>query len=121
MYNVTNALLVRVKTAWRMSEYAEERGSNAMANEEQLAILKQGEKVWNQLRLEQVNIRPDLSRADLSEANLIGADLYFANLNGTRLIGADLYRADLWGADLSKADLSKADLIGADLSKADLT
>lgn len=45
----------------------------------------------------------DLSRADLSGANLSEADLSWANLS----------RANLSGADLSGANLSRADLSGA--------
>jgi len=45
------------------------------------------------------------SRANLSRANLSGADLEEANL----------YRADLVGANLEGADLSEANLVGADL------
>ena len=63
--------------------------------------------------------------ANLSEANLSGADLRYADLSGVNLScadlsGADLSGADLRGADLSEADLSGADLRGADLSEADL-
>jgi hypothetical protein len=46
-------------------------------------------------------------RANLSEANLHGADLYGANLREANLYGADLY-----GADLSEANLHGANLIG---------
>ena len=70
--------------------------------------------------------KADLIGADLSYANLNGAnlscadlsraDLSYANLNGANLSCADLSRADLSGADLSCADLSRADLRGADLS-----
>ena len=48
--------------------------------------------------------------ADLSGANLLGADLRRANLAG----------ADLTGADLSKADLRRADFTGANLTGANL-
>jgi len=57
----------------------------------------------------------DLSRADLSRANLSWADLSRANLSG-----ADLSWANLSGADLSWANLSGANLSGADLSWANL-
>ena len=43
-------------------------------------------------------------KANLSGANLSGADLYWANLSG-----ADLSKANLNGADLSKANLNGAD------------
>ena len=54
-------------------------------------------------------------RANLSEAELSGADLSYASL-----IGANLNEADLSGADLSGANLSHAGLIGANLSEANL-
>ncbi len=62
----------------------------------------------------------NLSRADLSGANLSRADLYGANLSRADLYGANLSRADLYGANLYGADLSRADLSGANLSRADL-
>jgi len=62
-----------------------------------------------------------LSRADLSRANLIGADLIGAYLSRADLSRANLIGADLIGADLSRADLSRANLIGADLIGADLS
>ena len=115
-----------------------------MANEEHLAILKKGVKVWNAWREENPLIKPflehegydddgdeDLSGANLSEANLSGANLKGAYLReailrGADLSGASLSRADLSGASLSGADLSGADLVwtnlgGADLSGADLS
>ena len=60
----------------------------------------------------------DLSRADLRGADLSGADLRSADLRGADLSRADLRGADLRSADLSRADLSRADLRGADLSRA---
>ena len=60
-------------------------------------------------------------RANLSGANLFGADLRVANLSGANLFGADLHGADLFRADLSGADLSGANLHGADLSGANLS
>jgi hypothetical protein len=59
-------------------------------------------------------------RADLSGANLSGADLRYADLSGANLSGADLRDADLSGADLRYADLSGANLSGADLRDANL-
>jgi uncharacterized protein YjbI with pentapeptide repeats len=46
--------------------------------------------------------------AELSRANLTGADLSLANLTGADLTGANLSRANLTGADLTGADLSRA-------------
>ncbi len=87
-----------------------------MANEEHLAILRQGAEAWNMWRLEHPNIQPNLRKANLSEA-----DLFEANLREAELVEANLSRADLMATDLSRADLSKADLNGADLSLADLS
>jgi uncharacterized protein YjbI with pentapeptide repeats len=108
-----------------------------MANDEHIALLKQGDAAWNEWRLKNPDIRPDLSwgtasdkvdlsKADLSQANLVGPDLSKANLSGANLSKADLSQAYLVGADLSKANLSKTNLFrtnlgGANLSKANLS
>ena len=63
----------------------------------------------------------NLSGANLSDANLSGANLSGANLRDADLSGANLSRADLSGANLSRANLSEADLIEADLSGANLS
>jgi len=96
-----------------------------MANEEHLAILKEGVAAWNEWRAQHLDIRPNLGRANLGGANLSRADLSrvylrHANLSGANLRGARLNEADLSGANLSSADLSEANLSGADLSVADL-
>lgn len=62
----------------------------------------------------------DLSFANLCEADLCGADLSRANLSGANLCEANLRKADLCGADLSFAKLYEADLCGADLCGANL-
>src|SRR2546423_859268 len=87
-----------------------------MANQEHLALLKQGVEVWNQWRQEHAHIDPDLSRADLGYAHLSGA-----HLSGAILSGAILSGAILSGADLSEAILRKAYLIGAHLEGAKLS
>ncbi len=101
-----------------------------MANPEHLAILKQGVKVWNRWREDNSDIRPELSEADfsyadLSGANLSEADLSYADLSGANLSEADFSYADLSGANLtatnvSEVDLTEADLTGAILSGAEL-
>jgi hypothetical protein len=63
----------------------------------------------------------NLSGAHLSGANLSGANLFGAHLSRANLSGANLSRADLSGANLSRANLSRADLFGANLSRADLS
>jgi len=122
------------------------QGVSVLANEEHIAILKQGLPTWNQWRESNPQIWPDLSeanldgwnlvrahlfqtelnratlrRANLTEANLSGADLSGANLSRAWLVGANLAGANLVGANLVGADLSEADLSGANLSRANLT
>ena len=102
-----------------------------MANPEHLAKLIEGVEAWNRWRKEYPAIRPDLSGANLVEAdlggasvilsNLRGANLRQVNLTGTSLFGADLRRADLDWANLHHAELDGADLSGADLIWANLT
>jgi len=73
-----------------------------MANDEHVALLKQGVAAWNAWRDVNPDIHPDLGGADLS-----GADLSRA-----KLAGADLSRANLFWARLNHADLTGADLTG---------
>jgi hypothetical protein len=90
-----------------------------MANDQHVALLKQGVAAWNAWRRENPNIRPDLSNADLSGADLSGANLARANLREAILFKANLGRADPVKANLrDHADLSNADLSGADLREA---
>jgi hypothetical protein len=92
-----------------------------MANEEQLNILSQGVKAWNQWRRENPGAWPNLSGADLRRANLGDANLNWATLGRTDLSGADLFGAHLSYTDLREANLSGADLRTADLFVADLS
>ena len=96
-----------------------------MANPEHLRILHQGKVEWNKWRSENPDIRPDLSRAKLSNESFVGifSDCY--NLSNTNLAKADLVRADLSFANLRDADLSQAlcadaKLLGAKLDGANL-
>jgi uncharacterized protein YjbI with pentapeptide repeats len=98
-----------------------------MANPEHLKLLRQGVDVWNEWRLNQrmanwrgPSIVPDLSGANLSRANLGGANLTHAQLHRTVLSGANLNCAHLSRADLSGANLTKASLLNAGLANADL-
>jgi uncharacterized protein YjbI with pentapeptide repeats len=107
-----------------------------MANDEHVALLKQGVDAWNAWRDENPGVRPDLSEANLQGVNLTGSDLTQrkvteqkvteANLQGANLTGADLTEANLIaanlkGADLIEAKLQRANLIEANLREADLT
>lgn len=91
-----------------------------MANEEQVKILKQGVKVWNKWREENLFTKIDLSQADLREADLRKVNLRKADLRVANFMGADLRRANLSGAELSIANFMRANLSGAELAEANL-
>ena len=63
-------------------------------------------------------VEADLSGAQLVEANLSDANLVQVDLSGARLDTANLSGAQLYGADLSGAQLERANLSAADLSRA---
>jgi uncharacterized protein YjbI with pentapeptide repeats len=97
-----------------------------MANDEHVALLKQGVAVWNAWRDENSTIKPDLrdavlSGADLRGANLGGANLRGAHLGAAKLSGANLRNADLSVTEAQEAQIDAADLSGANLSQADLS
>jgi TIR domain/Pentapeptide repeats (8 copies) len=97
-----------------------------MANQEHLDLLKQGSINWFKWRYEHSGVVPDFSRADLTEANIIGAYLEFADFTQTDLSRANLSRsllgkADLSLANLTEADLTEANLMASDLSRANLS
>ncbi len=92
-----------------------------MAKKEHLRILKQGPAVWDKWREKNLEIRPDLSEANFSGANLRETDLGGANLAKTDFSRADLREANFNWANLSGANLSKADLTEANLCRADIT
>lgn len=84
-----------------------------MANEEQLAILRQGVEVWNRWRDENPDVVIDLEGENFSYRNL--KKVNFANSN---LSDADFTDSDFEGADFTRANLSEAELTGANLIKA---
>jgi uncharacterized protein YjbI with pentapeptide repeats len=112
-----------------------------VANRIHIKRLLEGSDVWNQWRSSRPGLRPDLSGAKLSSADLrqcdlgsaflFDADLRRANLRGVVLCKASLIRADFREASLGQADVTEADarhanlsyaiLSGADLSRANLT
>ncbi len=96
-----------------------------MANEEQLAILRQGVEVWNEWRKKNSVAVIDLSEADLKGQNLIqgmgnGADLSGVNLSGADLSWTDLSLVNLNEANLCGANLTSAILVGTLLTGAEL-
>ncbi len=92
-----------------------------MADQEQLALLRQGFEAWNLWRAENPDVEIDLSYADLSATNLDNINLSSANLSFTNFSFANLFYADLSNANLSDASLSNAQLFEANLFKADLS
>jgi uncharacterized protein YjbI with pentapeptide repeats len=91
-----------------------------MANDEHVALLKQGVDAWNTWRDANANIVPNLNRAYLGGANLSGAKLSGANLMLADLSGANLDGAVLGGAMLSDAKLTSANLGWASFRGANL-
>lgn len=117
-----------------------------MANQQHVAILKQGTRAWNTWRQQNPTVTPDLSKGNLRGANLSGADLHEANLSEADLRSVDLGKAqlpyfvahtppppqeltfdwenpaaDLRDADLSNTNLSDSDLRYSNVSGANLT
>ncbi len=92
-----------------------------MANQQQIAHLKEGVEAWNAWRAAHRDVNPDLSGAPLRGLDLTGADLEGANLKEADLRGANLAEANLTGADLAGANFFKAILNGANLAGANLT
>lgn len=99
-----------------------------MANDEDVARLRQGVAVWNEWRAQNAkksdlgidNTKADLSGVDLSEVDLSGANLNSARLYRAKLIGAKLSGASLVDAHLAEAELKAASLFAANLEEADL-
>lgn len=81
-----------------------------MSNPEHLEILRKGISAWNEWRVANPHVRPDLSAADLPAGDLSRADLRRANLSGADLSRSDLTGVNLTGANLGRADLSDANL-----------
>ena len=108
-----------------------------MANDEHVALLKQGVAAWNAWRDENPDIRPDLSGADLSSTGEPqrgepqrgepprGEPQRGGPQRGEPQRGepqrGEPQRANLSEANLSEANLSEANLSGADLSGANLS
>jgi|GEM_PF-1482060 len=100
-----------------------------MANQEHIDIVKQGTEAWNEWRLRNPDVVPDLSGADLRGINLDasfpGSPRFIRSdecpqlhckpeeLGPANMRGADLRRTDLCGSRLMLADFSGADLRGA--------
>jgi hypothetical protein len=84
-----------------------------MAKQEQVELLKQGVKRWNQWRGEHPQVCPDLIGAHLSGPDLRGANLYRASLYKASLIEADLREAKLVNVRMLGANLEQVVVNGA--------
>lgn len=97
-----------------------------MANEEQVRVLKRGGEEWNQWFRLNLDVKIDLSGANLTKVYAPGVNLPRANLAGADLSkatlrGAYLHHAILDDANLSTATLEEADLKKASFKRANLT
>lgn len=92
------------------------RDKQKMANEEQLAILKQGVDVWNQWREEYPDEEIDLTDADFFEVDFSGINLSKANLNS-----ADFEHATIVSANLKKTTLWRANFFATNLAQANFS
>jgi Pentapeptide repeats (8 copies) len=98
-----------------------------MANDEHVALLKQGVAAWNARRVPEEALKGGLAEVVLTDAlfteaaaDLMGADLVGTNLMAAKLSGANLRYAHLSGANLTSVDLRWANLMDANLTGADL-
>ena len=86
-----------------------------MADKQQLALIKQGPKVWNTWRQNNRAKKINLKGADLSKQKLSGADF---SGNKTDLRGVNFREADLESADFSCADIRGTNFRDAKLKHA---
>ena len=120
------ALAFPIKTNYSCGQRSLRR---TVADEEHLKILRQGVDAWNAWRRSQLfKVQPDLSGADLSDADLSCSNFYScicrgtnferARLNGATFHEADLSAANLRGANLLACNLTETILVNIDLSEA---
>lgn len=96
-----------------------------MAEQSHVELLRRSVPEWNQWRLSQPKVRPNLAQADLwgsrlSRANLANADLSAADLANAELSEANLRTAELVAARLSESNMRGATLWEARLGRAEL-
>ena len=67
-----------------------------MANEEHVALLRQGVEAWNAWHEENPKLFPDLAGANLKGAILAGANLNGADLANADLTGCHVHGVSAW-------------------------
>lgn len=91
-----------------------------MPDQEHLKILKQGVNVWNEWKINNLDIQPNLDEADLINSILTKVDFDNVDLHNACLVGADLNSAKLANSNLRRTNLSIANIKGANLEKSNL-
>lgn len=94
---------------------------NFKGNPEHLQIFDQGLYAWNQWRMQNKKIQPDLTGMSRSEANIPGIDLSNTILTGANLSEANLAGANLRDCQMMGINLKEANLLGIQLKGANLT
>jgi hypothetical protein len=89
-----------------------------VANNDHLALLRQGTTIWNEWRARNPDEKPDFSRAKLIGVRLPGAYLSEADFRMANLREADFRHANLRKVDFRNAVLRRADFRDANLSDA---
>ena len=99
--------------------YSGQYDSFKMAVDYHITKLKSGIQNWNNWRLDEPDIIPDLSGSNISEiiSGWKHANSASINLSDTNLGNCDLSHVSFQSADLKAANLECADLKGADLSQ----
>ncbi len=93
----------------------------SMANREQLKVLRQGVRAWNEWRVRN-NPLIDLSGANLSGIDLSSRDVFtHLEMHLGNLSESDFSRANLGGASLVNAELMDCNFQGASLSGCEMS
>lgn len=88
-----------------------------MAKREHLKILKQGVKIWNRWREDNPEITPDLSRTEINDLDLEGANLNSANFTNSSISLCEFSHAILTEATMERTIFDTVEFVEADLSK----
>ena len=73
-----------------------------MANAEHLNLLQQETAIWNDWRIRNPALVPNLSGADLSRANLSGCVLISTDLRDATLTGSTVFGVSVWSIEVNE-------------------